>query len=144
MAIGTSYAAIAEAAAKAAALAAGEVVVKEDVRPEHLYTHYKEFDRYKAVFRNQKSVLGGTRALFTPEFVAILEEALLRDNVHVMGKEQQAYFDKYCAEAQAHMDMYPNGTYNTGQYGINTAPAMSESIKQFDEFLGSYKEEIEV
>ena len=121
MAIGSSYVANAEAAAKAAALEAGEIAVKEDLRPTHLYTNYKEFDRYKAVYRSQKSILGGSRVLFTPEFVSILEEAILRDNMHVLSKEQQAYFDRYCIEAD-------------GQ--------LSADMLQFDKFLGEYKEEI--
>lgn len=121
MAVGKSYLAGVEAAEKAAAKLAGTVVVEPDLRPQHLVVQYKDFEKYKAINRNQKSILTGTRVLFTPDYVMLLELALLRDDMHLLGKEQQTHFKKYCTEA-------------------NTM--LSDEMKQFDEFLGSYKEEI--
>lgn len=121
MAIGASYVNAVEAATKAANKAAGIVVESVDIRPEHSTTHYKTFDKYKAIHRGQKSILEGTRVLFTADYVKLLEDALLRDNMHVLSKEQQTHFKKYCTEADS---------------------MLSENMAQFDEFLGSYTEEI--
>lgn len=121
MALGTSYVNTAEAAVKAANKAAGIVVEVAESRPEYATTHYKTFDKYKAVHRGQKSILEGTRVLFTADYVRLLEDALLRDNMHVLSKEQQTHFKKYCIEADS---------------------MLSENMAQFDEYLGSYTEEI--
>ena len=121
MAVGISYVDTTEAAAKAANKAAGIVVEVPDQRPEHATTHYKAFDKYKAVYSGQKSILEGTRVSFTTDYVRLLEDALLRDNMHVLSKEQQTHFKKYCTEADS---------------------MLSENMTQFDEYLGSYTEEI--
>ena len=121
MAVGVSYVNAMEAAVKAANKATGIVVEVVEPRPEHSFTHYKTFDKYKAVHRGQKSILESTRVLFTADYVKLLEDALLRDNMHVLSKEQQTHFKKYCTEADS---------------------MLSENMAQFDEYLGNYTEEI--
>lgn len=98
-----------------------DVEIAKDERDTHLYTRYRDFDKYKALYRSNVSIIGDTRYLFTEEFVKILDTAILRDNMHVLSREQQEYFAKYCTEAD-------------GQ--------LSAEMQQLDNYLGGYKEEI--
>jgi len=82
---------------------------------------YGAYEMYKAVHRQQADNVNKGRFTYTEKFVGIIDASLLADNRYIFSKEQERYMNRYYSEA------------DTG---------LSDEMKQFDEFLAGYREEI--
>lgn len=91
--------------------------IVEEARELNPVSGYGMFDMYKAVHTSQMGVLGNVANFYTGDFVSVLDEAILTDNMYILSKEQQAHMDTYFSEA--------DGT-------------LSDEMEQLDKFLGEY------
>jgi len=67
--------------------------------------------------RETMDILGNDIKYFSVNFIKIIDNVIIENNMYLFSKEQQKFFEKYATEAD----------------GI-----LSNISQQFDEFLGSY------
>ena len=90
--------------------------------PSRKNTKFYESETGKAVHREYDNLIGIDTKVFTNNFIKVLDSAIINSNKYLLTKEQVAFFDIYCEEAD---------------------DILSPIMLQFDTFLGSYMGEEE-
>ena len=91
------------------------------LRKDKLVSQHNTYEKYKAAYKSQENIVGGIDYEFLEHFAKMLDLFVINKNKYLLSPEQERLIDKYFAEAD----------------GI-----MSSEVKQLDEFLAAYKEEI--
>lgn len=87
------------------------------IYPSRKNTKFYESETSKPVHREYSSIIGTDTKVFTENFIKVLDSAIINNNKYLLTKEQAAFFDTYCEEAD---------------------DLLSPVMLQFDTFLGSY------
>ena len=87
------------------------------VYPDKKSTKFYEGETGKSIHREYDSITGVDTKVFTEKFIKVLDSAIINNNKYLLTKEQVAFFDTYCEEAD---------------------DILSPVMLQFDTFLGSY------
>lgn len=80
-------------------------------------TKFHEAEQGKATHRQYEDLEGNSVSIFTDNLIKVLDTAIMSNNKHLLTKEQEAYFIRYCTEADS---------------------TLSPEMVQFDTFLGTY------
>jgi hypothetical protein len=87
------------------------------IYPDRKNTKFYESETGKSVHREYSNITGTDTKVFTNNFIKVLDSAIINNNKYLLTKEQVAFFDTYCEEAD---------------------DVLSPVMLQFDTFLGSY------
>ena len=85
---------------------------------------FRTMESGKSIFINDKDLYGFDTANFSLNFIPLLDKSIVEDNLHVISIEQQRFLQRYFEEANKLME---------------EDLELSKVMKEFDNFLGSYK-----